>query len=196
MTNVTDEKQSIAKLTALVDEIASRQQINDLLVHYTHGCDRADVELLRSVYHPDAIDNHGKFNGPAADFAAWATDLHLGFSCTTHYICNSVVEIDGDLAHGETYVQVWIRSNGEQGVDRVIGGRYLDRFERRGGVWKIAKRHLLVDWHTLINVESLPPKEGTDTWYSGSRDRNDPSYALLRRWPNPPNVPAIDSDSQ
>lgn len=97
--------------------------------------------------------------------------------------------------HGETYVQVWIRSEGEQSVDRVIGGRYLDRLERRAGAWKIAKRHLVVDWHTLINMVSLPPKEGIDTWFSGSRDRNDPSCALLTQWAKSQGILADDPEA-
>jgi hypothetical protein len=34
---------------------------------------------------------------------------------------------------------------GEQ--DTVIGGRYLDRMEQRGGQWRIASRIMLYDWY-------------------------------------------------
>jgi hypothetical protein len=41
----------------------------------------------------------------------------------------------GRLARGED------RRNAE-----VIGGRYLDRMEKRGGEWRIAQRTMLYDW--------------------------------------------------
>ena len=35
---------------------------------------------------------------------------------------------------------------GEEHRDICIGGRYLDRMERRGGQWRIADRTMLYDW--------------------------------------------------
>jgi hypothetical protein len=35
---------------------------------------------------------------------------------------------------------------GEGDRDIVIGGRYLDQMEKRGGEWRIAKRTMLYDW--------------------------------------------------
>src|SRR5262245_17777267 len=43
--------------------LLDKQAIQEVLARYCRGVDRADLELLRSVYHPDAIDNHGTFNG-------------------------------------------------------------------------------------------------------------------------------------
>ena len=49
----------LAKLQHLID----RQEINDCIHRYTRGLDRHDDELLRSVFHPDAIDNHAHVAG-------------------------------------------------------------------------------------------------------------------------------------
>ncbi len=35
---------------------------------------------------------------------------------------------------------------GEEERDAVIGGRYLDRAEKRDGGWRIARRTMLYDW--------------------------------------------------
>jgi SnoaL-like domain len=44
-----------AQLAHLLDESAIRQ----LLARYSRAIDRRDYELLRSCYHPDAVDEHG-----------------------------------------------------------------------------------------------------------------------------------------
>ena len=45
----------MAEIRALLD----RQAITDALHLYCRAIDRTDEELLASVYHPDAIDDHG-----------------------------------------------------------------------------------------------------------------------------------------
>jgi hypothetical protein len=57
---------------------------------------------------------------------------------------------------------------GDDGNAAVGFGRYLDRFERRGGEWRIAFRQVLVD----IARPGLDPGE----FAAGRRDRRDPSY--------------------
>jgi hypothetical protein len=55
--------------------------------------------------------------------------------------------------------------------DLVMGIRYLDRFERRGGEWRIARREVRYEWQRL---DPLDPRE--PDWTLGSRDRLDPVY--------------------
>ena len=49
-----DEKTERA-LRVLLD----KQEIHEVLMRYCRGIDRCDAELLHSVYHPDATDDHG-----------------------------------------------------------------------------------------------------------------------------------------
>src|SRR5262245_42303050 len=68
-------------LERLLDERAIRRR----LVDYCRGIDRCDAELVASVYHPDATDDHGSFKGLGVEFAAYATDrLREAFATTTH----------------------------------------------------------------------------------------------------------------
>ena len=55
-----------ADLQALLD----REAIRDCLNRYCRGIDRADEELLRGVYWPDARDSHGAYVGTASGFVA------------------------------------------------------------------------------------------------------------------------------
>jgi len=41
---------------------------------------------------------------------------------------------------------------GTEERDTLIGGRYLDRLEKRGGDWRIAQRTMLYDWYHDFGV--------------------------------------------
>ena len=91
----------LAKLQHLID----RQEINDCIHRYTRGLDRHDDELLRSVFHPDAIDNHGAWVGGREEFVQWANHVcHNALGGHMHHITSHTCEIDGDVAHTESYV--------------------------------------------------------------------------------------------
>jgi hypothetical protein len=59
------DTQTLQALTACADRAA----IENVLGLYCRAIDRLDVELLRSVYHPDAIDDHGAMCMNAQEFA-------------------------------------------------------------------------------------------------------------------------------
>jgi hypothetical protein len=62
-----------------------------------------------------------------------------------HLITNTVVEcLDGDRATGSCYVTTMIRDG--EGPKVLSVGRYLDRFERQRGEWKIARRTIVLDF--------------------------------------------------
>lgn len=156
-------------------ELLDRQEIYEVLTRYCRGVDRCDVELIRSVYHDDAIDDHGMFKGLGIDFAQWIVDwerenLRMG----QHFIGNYSCELDGDVAHTETYCISF--SEDKQGRNATVYNRYIDRFERRDGRWKIAARRVVID---LSRVDPPGPPFGEVpgwTFTFGSRDRNDPVY--------------------
>jgi len=52
-----------------VVELIDRQKCYDVLTRYCRALDRADVELMRSVYWEDGMDDHGVFQGNAHEFA-------------------------------------------------------------------------------------------------------------------------------
>lgn len=134
-------------------QLIDRQAILDGLHRYTRGVDRLDRDLLLSAYHPDAIDDHGLFVGTATAFADWALPHHRDNQRVTHHlILNHSCDLDGASAHTETYC-VYIGVNNDGSID-VIGNRYIDRFERRDGIWAIALRVCAVEW-----VSSLPGED-------------------------------------
>lgn len=60
----------------ILSELADRQQILDCIHRYCRGVDRFDRALVLSVYHPDAIDDHGACVGGPEAFVDWAFAYH------------------------------------------------------------------------------------------------------------------------
>jgi hypothetical protein len=162
-----------AKLDALLD----RAEILDCIHRYARGMDRLDRELARSAYHDGAIDEHGGFVGPVDGFLDWAFAYHAGQVRHQHFVMNHTSELNGDEAHAETYY-VFVGTDRDPDAPLyVVGGRYVDRFERRGGRWGIAARVCLVEWQT--NLASGLPAEAFEfmaTIGTMARDRSDTSY--------------------
>ena len=166
-----------SKLQAVID----KQEIRDVLMRYCRGVDRCDMELLRSVYHPDAIDEHGLFNGSATEFCEFVIQHLKEPTQLVHStnICNSLVEIEGDKAHVESYYVAYIYSKGDDGqfYDTTVGGRYVDRFEKRDDVWKIAHRVVVMDWNRHHPSQAVWDQGMfAELTVRGTKDKSDPVY--------------------
>jgi hypothetical protein len=151
--------------------------IKELHIRYCRGVDRMDWDLVRSCYHPDAIDDHGDYVGGVDGFIEYCKAGTPTFESTTHFTGNQLVEVDGDTAWAEHYARAWHRMPaGPDGLarDLVVNARYIDRLERRNGEWRLLKRVIVVDSERVDPVH--------DRWVNpvllrGSRDRSDPSYS-------------------
>ncbi len=137
------------RLQIQMREIVDRTQIETVLARYARGVDRKDESLLRSVYHLDAIDNHGTYNGAADAFVTQLMPRIRAMQVCFHALCKPWIEIEGDKAVVETYFVGFYRlpiplPDGAL-KNMYQFGRYLDRFERRQGEWRIAHRQLVID---------------------------------------------------
>jgi ketosteroid isomerase-like protein len=161
-----------ASLQQLLDESAIRK----VHMRYCRGVDRMDFELIRSCYHPDAIDDHGEYVGGIDGFIEYCKAGTPNFESTTHFTGNYLIDVEGDVAWAEFYARAYHRVPADaDGVvkDLVVNTRYVDRWEKRGGEWKIAHRKVVVDTDRVDVV--------TDRWVPqeqlrARRDKGDPSY--------------------
>ncbi len=161
-----------------VREQADRIAIHDCLVRYCRGMDRQDRALARSAYHDDAIDDHVGFVGGVDDFLDWAFAYHRTQVRHQHYITNHHADLDGDVAHTETYYLFVGTLPDESSPLTVTGGRYLDRFERRDDRWAIAARACLPEWQAdLPSLLSSAAMDFIALTGTIARDRSDCSYA-------------------
>ena len=167
-----------AELRTLLD----KAQIHDALMRYSRGVDLGDGELVVSCFHPDATLDYGR--GPMSAAALAEGIAKMTATGAMHFIGNEYVEVDGDTAYGETYFISYATITGSgQPATRSRGGRYLDRFERRGGEWKIARRLLVDEWSRLDELPGPPgsPAPGSPAppaGHVGLRSKDDPVYTF------------------
>jgi hypothetical protein len=132
------------ELTALLE----REKIRDCIVRLARGEDRRDPAAITAAYWPDSTTDYGVFAGSFDEYLAWVTPGSPAIPVTQHVLGQSLIELNGDAALVETHVTSYHRiDTGEEHRDTVIGGRYLDRLEQRGGAWRIAERTMLYDWY-------------------------------------------------
>jgi len=159
------------------ETLLAEMAIRNLVMRYCRGCDRRDFALVRSLYHDDAIDEHGTmFQGTADEFVAWLPLATVPWELTRHEITTSLVTVAGDLAEGEHYVRAWHRTPPPHRRELTVHGRYLDRYERRGGEWKFLHRRLVFDHGEAREVdEAAMDLLGRDAPH-GTSDASDPSW--------------------
>lgn len=164
-----------------LDELRSHAEIAEVVMRYCRAFDRCDHDLLLSCFHPDATHEHGAFQGLSSDFCILGLETVRGVVLTHHQLGQISIEIDGERAYVESYFTSYHRfgahppAGGNPHEDRIMGGRYVDRFERRDGVWRIARRQGVNEWLRYEPASERgfferPARE------RGRRDRGDPVY--------------------
>jgi len=177
---------------ARLDDLLNRQDILDCQLRFSRGMDRFDRELFLSAFHSDATCAAGPFVGGIVAMYEWAQKLHEhGQSATHHNLLNHTCEIDGDVAHTETYYLFVGRNRDDS--NWIAGGRYIDRVERRNGEWKIALRTNAIEWSGLVPTLPIPFADIPDINLNGtpSRSKQDPSYARPLTNKRKPQVPSF-----
>lgn len=172
----TEER--LAALEAKMQEMQDRQAIFDCIKRSARGNDRFDTELVASSFHDDAIHDNGRQRVEAKGCGEHANAAHgMLFDANLHNVTMHICEIDGDVAHTESYsLGLFLDKGGETG--RALAGRYIDRLERRDGEWRIAVRRTTVE----VAIEGKAALPGGialngSNYLKGHRDRTDLSYA-------------------
>lgn len=157
-------------------EISAHLEIQQAVARYSRGVDRCDAELMKSAFHPGAIQEFGAYVGDAAEFCDMIVpNVAATTLMTMHGNMNHSIELEenGEVAHGELYNNstVWREeADGTQMVD-TWWGRYLDRYERRNGEWRIARRAIVHELTRTQPLGELMPMEGREHLRQGSADR-------------------------
>lgn len=182
--------------------MADRQAIENVLGTYCRAIDRLDVDLLKSVYHPDGFDDHGEIKLNAHEFAdkiiATLRDLCV---YSMHTVTQTVIDVDGDQAFSEAYYLGYHAiDGGEESIQKffdpiylaeqkaagnirrphvyICGGRYIDVLRKRDGQWRIQHRRMTNEF--AISQPETNRGEGVPAaFFTGSaRDRSDAVYRL------------------
>jgi hypothetical protein len=184
--NANNEK-TMSEIDARLRQMLDKDEILQVMLRYARGVDRGDMELIRQCYHPDAYDDHVEFKGNVEDLITWLADRFKDVDNSTHLIGNCLVEFkDVDTALVETYYNSRrirpatakeIERDGLQPHEEVCRqswGRYIDRFERRQGEWRVAHRVVVLESRFTMTVRDSE-RDLASTW--GLRSLDDPLYS-------------------
>ena len=142
--------------------LADRFEIQDVIYRWCRAIDRCDWGAMRPLFHDDAVDDHGLYCGNIDGMIDWLIARHPAIIRCQHSVSNMLIEFAGnDTALVESHMTACQRHrNPESGpsgaaeeYDFVGFGRYVDRFERRDGIWRILKRTVLIETSLRFPVD-------------------------------------------
>lgn len=149
-----------------VDRVVARDEIRQLAYAYADAVDRRDLDLLVSLYRPDArFGPYGE--GPEA-CRAFFTDSLAQIGIAVLLVANHRIEFDDvDHANGTVWAHGFVDDGpgdaGEGFIQQLI--KYDDRYVRIGGSWRFTRRrHLL--------------------WLGWRHDERDPLGQRPAHWPD------------
>lgn len=126
-------------------------ELNQLAYRYAAAVDACDAALFQSVFTPDARlrSYHPGAEEPFADLtgharlAAIPETMRGLYRATTHMMTNHLVEVAGDAATGQVLCTAR-HLEGATSINVMI--RYVDRYARFDGEWRIADRQIRFLW--------------------------------------------------
>jgi ketosteroid isomerase-like protein len=163
---------------ALLQEMRDEFQLQKLVHRYCRAVDRGDIQTLRSLYHHDAEDDHGAFStGSVDDFLQGLAAARPYLRSMQHHITTVNFAVDGAKAEGEIYsIATHTFMAGDRDVDVIVGGRYLDKYEKRDATWKFIERQIVTDWANVNDPSSVDLSHPiTRDTPKGAPDASDPS---------------------
>lgn len=182
-------------MTNELQMLRDKDEIRSAMYRYARGVDRRDYDLVRDAYHPDAHDNHGGYQGGVDGLIEWISRRHAVIEQSMHVIAQTHIDfLSDDVALAESYnvsvqrypaaaeetIRTWVGDRAVADDERlraVIYARYIDRFEKREGEWRIARRIVVIEEVTaeIVGVRQRPPSS-----IEPIRGDGDAVYRLLR----------------
>jgi 3-phenylpropionate/cinnamic acid dioxygenase small subunit len=130
-------------------------ELNQLAYRYAAAVDERDVDTFLDVFAPDARlrSYHPDAAEPFADLvgheqlASVPQTMAAMFGRTAHQMTNHLVDIDGDRATGTILCTArHLSVDPDDRTAMVVVLRYVDRYERRSGAWRIVDRQIRFLW--------------------------------------------------
>lgn len=165
--NQTGQRTVGTKGEAMTAEWVDRQQIEDLQRLYAKATDTIglatpeDVEAGRAIYHriytPDVnirTSNTGADPLTASSPDEWVDvvyDALKDYTGTQHLIGTQLVDLNGDEAHMESYVNAWHKY--DDGRVYFFLGTYISKARRTAQGWKIYDMNLRHDTSGTAQTE-------------------------------------------
>jgi hypothetical protein len=178
-----------AQLAALESDVASMAAYEGVWeneLQYTRGLDRHDETLIRGSFWAEAQASYGTLID-VEELAPWANASHANSAAHQHHVTGLSLDIAGDTAHEEgdiLYSSDMPRSKAldspgvptpgraPPGSFATLGtGRYVNRYERRGGDWRLIVHEYVHDVSLRLEAVDLCATGCIGRW-----DASDISY--------------------
>lgn len=149
-------------MDAKLQELLDKQEIGEVIQRYCRTLDWLDAEGQASCYWPDAQIEYGFFSGRAEDFLPVVMETESNLARRWHMLSQPLIRFHSPIsASSECY---GIFGGGRWQEDGtiagdMIGGRYLDEWEKRAGEhgaeWRISARTYILDWKSPLTGQPL-----------------------------------------
>ncbi len=138
-------------------------QLNQLAYRYAAAVDACDVDAFLDVFDPDARlrSYQADAEEPFAELvgheqlASVPDTMRQMFGRTAHQMTNHLVDVDGATATGTLLCAARHLSTDPDDVAAFVNViRYVDRYDRRTGSWRICDREIRFLWserHLLVD---------------------------------------------
>jgi len=152
-------------MDAKLQELIDRQEIADVIQRYCRTLDWLDEAGQASCYWPDAAIEYGFFTGRAEDFLPVVMETERSLARRWHMLSTPLIRFHSSTTASSECYGVFgggrLQDDGSIAGD-LIGGRYLDEWEKRATVsgeqWRICARTYIVDWKSpLANQPMFAP---------------------------------------
>ena len=146
---MSENNTSLEALARRIDEVESRSACRDLVSNYCHGFDRRNWDCFIGIWHPDAVWDIGRmfgsFHGHEGIREA-VYDILYPVWRESHHLTTNLCITFSDADHASGICNVDCMGANQDDVVQMVGATYIDQFERRDGVWKIAHRKVEMDY--------------------------------------------------
>jgi hypothetical protein len=142
----------------VLQELADRAAIRDVMIRYARGLDRRDFDMVRSCFTSDAYADYRGRAASGIDNIVRNLSRIDRFQGTTHFMGDQLIDIQGDTADVETYAIDYLLYTLEGTQYMSTGGlRYNDKFMRQDGKWLVHHRVMYVDWRRNEPIDQASP---------------------------------------
>ena len=158
-----------------LETLIAKDEIRELVLLYSRGCDRKDFALLRTLYTQDGTDTHDEtFAGPAEDYVQFLERSLPHAPYSGHHVSNNLISVDVDRGEGEgeVYAVAYHIIPDRKGgwIEDFMCVRYVDRYRKENTRWRFAQRIVTYDMRTAR--PHTPHRDAADPLA-------DPSYTSL-----------------
>ncbi|MBY0400747.1 nuclear transport factor 2 family protein [Myxococcota bacterium] len=129
-----------------LDRLLAERAITRVLHRYAQGVDRRRFDQIRDCYWPEARDDHGSFQGGVLEYVAWLEKVLPNVAVSSHQYTNVLIDVELEAGTAESEAYCLNGNVFPDGRHLHHHLRYLDRWQRRDGEWRIAYRRVVTDW--------------------------------------------------